>query len=177
MLFSKLQIYSCASCLVVQTHLSESSTGNAPLTFVTTNWLLTADLPGTPASSQQLMSRQVPARGNIVNDLFAVVNRLFEFVGALSDWNTCFDWVLEQVGGPKEKSLSGKRLLEGSHSQRRKRPRIASAINTTTDMNQPHSCPGNCSALRIIYTPLPLPESCGDGRDSEYTPGLYSGGC
>lgn len=43
-------------------------------------------------------------------------------------------------------------------------------------MNQPHSCPDNCSTLRIIYTPLALPESCGDGRDSEYTPGLCSGG-
>lgn len=43
-------------------------------------------------------------------------------------------------------------------------------------MNQPHSCPGNSSVQRIIYTPLALPESCGDGHDSEYTPGPYSGG-
>lgn len=36
-------------------------------------------------------------------------------------------------------------------------------------MNQAHSCPDNCSAMRIIYTPLPFPASCSYSHDSVYT--------
>lgn len=151
------------------------SPGYAAETFVTTNCLFMVDLPATAASSQQLASRQEPTRGNINNDLFAVVNRLLQFVGALSGKNTCLTGFKSRLEGQREKSVR-KQFLEVSHCcvLQRKWPGTASSINTTTDMNQPHSCPGNCSALRIIYTPLPLPESCGDSHDSEYTPGLYS---
>lgn len=153
------------------------SPGSAAETLVRTNCLFMVDLPATAASSQQLASRQEPTWGNIINDLFAVVNRLLLFVGALSGRNTCLTGFKSRLEGQREKSVR-KQFLEVSHCcvQQRKWPGTASSINTTTDMNQPHSCPGNCSALRVIYTPLPLPEPCGDSHDSEYTPGLYSRG-
>lgn len=59
-------------------------------------------------------------------------------------------WVTFTAGGwAKEQRQEA--LLRGKPS---------SSTNTTTDMNEAHSCPGNCSAQHIIDTPLPFPASC-----------------
>lgn len=90
------------------------SPGYAAETFVTTNCLFMVDLPATAAPSQQLASRQEPTWGNIINDLFAVVNRLLQFVGALSGRNTCLTGFKSRLEGQRvcqEAVPGGKPLL------------------------------------------------------------------
>lgn len=108
------------------------------------------------------------------NDLFAVVKQTVNGFWSTKRSEHLFDWVLEQVGRPKSKGLSvRKQFTEGNHcwvqvSENSILNKHNNWYESTLQLSR--------QLLRVIYTPLPLPESCGYGQDSVHTSSLCSEG-
>lgn len=91
-----------------------------------------------------------------LQDKWGRQRRLAAFNGA----GTCLTGFCSRWGKPESKDREAPSPKQWVHLP---------PVNTTTDMNQAHSCPGNCSAPHIIYAPLPSPASCSYSHDSVYT--------